>query len=118
MYRLTFQVGLHFSYRLIKTNSLGNKRKQTTPKRIVRVEDLISLPKRDLVPKKRVAKSSLPSWHLTSKETMEYIKGAHSRAQEKEEKKEKKENIAKIAIKEAAKKERVEKRKLNQNKKK
>ena len=117
MYRLTFQVGLHFPYRLIKTISLGNKRKQTTPKRIVRVADLVSLPKRDIVPKKRVAKSSLPSWHLTSKETMEYIKGAHSRAQEKEEKKEKKENIAKTAIREAAKKERVEKKKLNKNKK-
>ena len=42
---------------------------------------------------------------------MEYIKGAHARIREKVEKKEKKEIIAKNAIKEAAKKERIEKQK-------
>ena len=75
------------------------------------VSDLIKLPHRDIKPKKRTVKNPLPSWNLTSPETMDYIKGAHDRAALAKEKKEKKQEIAKNAIKEAAKQERLEKKK-------
>ena len=72
--------------------------------------DLIKLPRKQEVLKKRIRKA-LPNWQLTSPETMQYIKISHASKVEKDKIKERKENIAKEAIKAANKVEREKSKK-------
>ena len=75
--------GVNLTFRL--TNDIlliDNKRK--------RVQDLIQLPKEDAKPKKRVVKSKITSWHLTSEENLSVIHEAHEQKVALEAKKAKK----------------------------
>ena len=67
----------------------------------VRVGDLIQLPQ--LPPKKPVRKQAakVPSWHLTSPESMKFIEEAHARQTKKDQDKERKDKIKKEAVRNA-----------------
>ena len=68
------------------------------------------MPKREYQPSKRRAPRKVPSWHLTSAETMEFIKEADIRSKEKENKKNEIDNIKKEAVKAAKKAEKKKKK--------
>ena len=86
-----------------------------TPKKRVSVKDLIRLPHKQETVKARVARNKVTNWHLTSDEMLNFIEEADIRKKEQLKKKENKENIAKMAIKEHFKKERIEKKLGNKN---
>ena len=68
--------------------------------------DLVKLPKKEqkVTNRKKTKKVDLPDWHLTGKETMQYIQEAHTRQEEKQKKEEKYEKIKTEAVKNAKKK--------------
>ena len=76
---------------------------------LVKTMDIVSLPKRPENLTTRRPPKKVPNWHLTSQESMEFIKEADIRNKEKENKKNKIENIKKEAVKEARKNEKKKK---------
>ena len=51
--------------------------------------DLVKLPKKEQKVTNRKKPKKVPDWHLTGKETMQYIREAHTRQEEKQKKEEK-----------------------------
>ena len=74
-------------------------------------KDIITMPKFYRGTPKRKPAAKPPNWHLTSPETMKFIQEADVRTQEKQNKIDKLETIKKEAVKEARKKERIQKKK-------
>ena len=72
--------------------------------------DLVKLPKKEQKVTNRKKPKKVPDWHLTGKETMEYIQEAHTRQEEKQKKEEKYEKIKTEAVKNAKKNERNERK--------
>ena len=72
--------------------------------------DIISLPKMEEKKGNRRPPKKVPNWHLTSPESMEFIKEADARNKDKEIKKNKIETIKKEAVKAARKNERQKKK--------
>ena len=72
--------------------------------------DIISLPKMEEKKGNRRLPKKVPNWHLTSPESMEFIKEADARNKDKEIKKNKIETIKKEAVKAARKNERQKKK--------
>ena len=70
--------------------------------------DLVKLPKKEQKVTNRKKPKKVPDWHLTGKETMQYIREAHTRQEEKQKKEEKYEKIITEAVKNAKKNERNE----------
>ena len=70
--------------------------------------DLVKLPKKEQKVTNRKKPKKVPDWHLTGKETMEYILEAHIRQEEKQKKEEKYQKIKIEAVKNAKKNERNE----------
>ena len=66
--------------------------------------DLVKLPKNWTKGNKQKKTKKVPDWHLTGKETMEYIWEAHTRQEEKQKKEEKYQKIKIEAVKNAKKK--------------
>ena len=66
--------------------------------------ELLTLPKKDQKVANRKKPKKIPDWHLTGKETMEYIQKAHTRQEEKQKKEEKYQKIKIEAVKNAKKK--------------
>ena len=65
--------------------------------------DLVKLPKKEQKVTNRKKPKKVPDWHLTGKETMEYIREAHTRQEEKQKKEEKYQKIKIEAVKNAKK---------------
>lgn len=65
--------------------------------------DLVKLPKKEQKVTNRKKPKKVPDWHLTGKETMEYIWEAHTRQEEKQKKEEKYQKIKIEAVKNAKK---------------
>ena len=61
--------------------------------------DLVKLPKKEQKVTNRKKPKKVPDWHLTGKETMEYIREAHTRQEEKQKKEEKYQKIKIEAVK-------------------
>ena len=72
--------------------------------------DLVKLPKKEQKVTKRKKPKKVPDWHLTGKETMEYIREVHTRQEEKQKKEEKYQKIKIEAVKNAKKNERNERK--------
>ena len=72
--------------------------------------DLVKLPKKEQKVTNRKKTKKVPDWHLTGKETMQYIREAHTRQEEKQKKEEKYEKIKTEAVKNAKKNERNERK--------
>ena len=72
--------------------------------------DLVKLPQKEQKVTNRKKPKKVPDWHLTGKETMQYIREAHTRQEEKQKKEEKYEKIKTEAVKNAKKNERNERK--------
>ena len=65
------------------------------------MKDLIQIPTKAKTTTTRRSTRKIPSWHLTSQESLKYIQDSHKRTQEKERKDQQKAKITKEALKKA-----------------
>ena len=75
------------------------------------LQDILQLPKRIKKQSTRAQPAKVPSWHITSPESLKFIEDANKRQKEKQKKEQHMDQIKKEAVKEARAAERAAKKK-------